>query len=332
MKNAFILFFLTILSFQQLNAQKSVTKLWYIADAKIACTYNNTITSCLKIRSHSDSSWKDFPYEIEGFIFEPGVETRIELIETEILYPEDNGPKYTYKLVKVLETKITVLKDKRLLGGNKWKIINIESNRTILPSKRANAYLVFEIDSNRISGFGGCNQFGGNTLIEDGDLTFGLINSTMLSCLNDEVERQVKEALVGKAAYYVRNNMLFIVCENHTILHLRPEKKLDSILAVINSPAKASDGNIYTFLKNGECFVKLDFLPEANKKPLMFKKAVMSVEEKKTMKHKLVNVFPESNIVSLHILKKIDKKTGLNHAVVIFRDGTQKTVLIHHVI
>jgi len=332
MKKIILPILLLFISLSQASAQTSVSKQWYVADAKIACSYNGTVTSCLKIKEHKDSSWRDFPFEIEGFIFEPGVETLIEVTETKILYPEDNGPKNTYKLVKVLESRNTVLTDRRLLSVGRWKIINIEYKRSVLPSKKAGAYLDFNIDSNKLNGFAGCNSFGGNTQIENGSLGFGIFNASMMSCPNDEIERQIKEAMIGRAAFYVRNNILFVVCENQTILHLRCEKKLDSMIAVINAPAVPQDDNNYTFMKDGNCAVRLDYVKQANKQVMMFKKGTMTVEQKKVMKYRLVNMFPENTITELHILKKVDKVSGMNYAVVKFKDGSQMTVLMQHVL
>ncbi len=331
MKNIVILLFVSLSAMVNLAAQTSVTRLWYIGDAKMACNNNNTITSCLKIKVHPDSSWRGFPHEIEGFIFEPGMESYIELLETEIPVPQENGPKYTYKLVKVIESKSTVLKDKRLLANNKWKLINIEKNRTVIPSKRSTAYLVFHIDSNKLQGFGGCNSLGGNVQIVDGEMSFGVMSSTMMSCANDEVEKELKAALVGRAAYYVHNNMLFIVCENLSILHLRPEKKLDSIISVINKPPARSVGNVYSSLKNGDFFVELQHVPEAGAGPFVFRAVSLTAAEKKTIRYKLQSVASDSKVSELHIMIRKKAKTPLNYATVIFRDGTRKEILIENV-
>jgi heat shock protein HslJ len=332
MKNAFIVFFLSLLSHQQLTAQNPNTRILYIGDAKIACNVNNTITSCFKVRSHPDSSWTSFPYEIEGFIFEPGVEAMVEIQEKPIAFPEDNGPKFTYHLIQVLETKNTVLIDKRLLTANKWKLINIEQDRAITPARKAGAFFEFDIDSNRINAFGGCNRLSGHTMIENGDMTFGVFTSTMMSCANDEIERKIKEAMVGKAAYYIHNNMLFVVCENHVILHLRPEKKLDSMMAIVNKKSSVLEGNTYVLMKDGNCIVRLDYVKEVKNKTLTFKKGTLTAVEKKTIKYKLTNLLPNAEVISIYILKKIDRTSGMNYAELIFKDGTRKTILIRNVV
>lgn len=106
------------------DAQLS-SKYWYVGDAKIACQIGDMVTSCLKVRTSPDSAWRDFPWEIEGFLWEPGTETLIELEETPLTTPTTEGQTIKYKLVRVVEVKNTVLKNKALLGASKWKLVNI---------------------------------------------------------------------------------------------------------------------------------------------------------------------------------------------------------------
>lgn len=323
---------LCLLNFQVAFSQDSKVRNIYIADSKVACQYNNTITSCLKIKSHLDSNWKEFPYEIEGFIFEPGVEVYIEMQETKILFPEDNGPKYTYKQLRVIESRATVLDQKILLASNKWKIINLELDRVVTPVKKASAYLTFNIDSNTVSGFAGCNSFMCNTLIENGILQFGIAQNTLMACSNDAIEQRIMEGLKGKAAYYIRNNMLFVVCENRMIIHCRPEKKLDSLIADINKPIVVSRGNTFADMQNGEFVVTLDELPKAANKQMFFKKIVLSATEKKTMKYKLKNVNSDETISQIIILNKPHKMKGYFYAIVIMKDGSKSNVVMRNVL
>ena len=324
----FVLFFTCTWAF----SQGSTTINIYIGDSKVACQYNNTITSCLKIKSHLDSNWREFPYEIEGFIFEPGVEVHIEMGKTPILFPEDNGPKFTYKQIRVIDTRSTVLENKALLAANKWKIINLEMDRVVTPAKKAGAYVLFNTDSNTVSGFAGCNSFFANTLIENGVLQFGVAQNTLLACSNDAIEQRIMEGLKGKAAYYVRNNMLFIVCENRMIMHCRPEKKLDSLIADINKPAVVSRGNTFGDMQNGEYVVTLDDLPKAVNMQMFFKSTVLTAAEKKTIKIKLKNNNADEIVSQIIILSKPHKMKGYYYATVMMKDGTKTNVVMRNVL
>ena len=324
----FALFFTINLAFSQGSAISSI----YIGDSKVACQYNNTITSCLKIKSHLDSNWREFPYEIEGFIFEPGVEVHIEMEQTPILFPEDNGPKYTYKQIRVIDTRSTVLDNKALLAANKWKIINLEMDRVVTPARKTGAYILFNIDSNSVSGFAGCNSFFANTLIENGVLQFGVAQNTLLACSNDAIEQRIMEGIKGKAAYYMRNNMLFIVCENRMILHCRPEKKLDSLIADINKPVVVSRGNTFANMQNGQYVVTLDELPKAANLQMFFKSSVLTATEKKTIKIKLKNSNEDEPVSQIIILSKPHKMKGYFYAIVVMKDGTKTNVVMRNVL
>lgn len=305
---------------------------FYICDDKVACEYNNTITSCLKIKNHPDSNWRSFPYEISGFIFEPGVECYVEVEETTVLQVDESSPKYTYKLLQVIQSKQTVLDNKRLLAANKWKIINFELDRVVTPAKRANGNLYFDLDSNKIYGFGGCNSFGGNVKIEDGIIQFGILTNTLLSCPHDAIEAKLMEGLKGKAAYYIRNNMLFIVCENRMSIHLRPEKRLDSMINEINKPDAVSRGNTFGNMQNGHFVVTLDNEPESALKQMIFTDQSMTDVERGTIKFKLKNLSTEDLIQEIHILKKEHKDKDYYYAVVLFKDGTKREVVIRNVL
>ncbi len=330
MKN--IILGLVFLCSAALNAQESKIRTFYVGDAKIACQFNNTITSCLKIKFHPDSNWKEFPYEINGFIFEPGVETMIEVEETPILFPEDNGPKYTYKMLRVIETKKTVLDNKKLLSGNKWKIINIEMDRVMTPSKKANAWMQFNTDSNTVNGFASCNSFSGNALIEDGVIQFGILNSTVMSCQFDEIEKRIMEGLKGKAAFYIRNNMLFVVCENHLIIHMRPEKRLDSMVKEINKPVQVSRGNTFANMQTGQYVITLDDVPEAAMKQMIFTNVKLTATEQQTIKLKLRNTSADDPVKEIRILAKPHKKAGHYYAVIVFKNGSKRTVVMRNVL
>jgi heat shock protein HslJ len=314
--------------------QTETSKTIIVADAKISCNYQNTIMACLKIKSHPDSIWRDFPYEIEGFIFEPGFETILEISETVIQFPGDSAAIKQYKLVKTISKVNKVLTDKRLLSNNRWKIVNYEKDGTLTPLRRTNAFAIFDIDNNKISGNNSCNTFNGNTIIEDGVISFGILMSTKMACENNQSEALINDALTGKAAYYVRNNILFIICENRGILHLKPEKRLDSMIQVINTPKSPFDGNTMFALKDGKIQVKLDGIPEVKNRMMLFNTAKLTEAEKKPnspVAKVLVNIDSESVISKIQILKTPHKINNSKYIIVFLKDGTKQKMEISEV-
>jgi len=314
--------------------QTETNKTIIVADAKISCTYQNTIMACLKIKSHPDSVWRDFPHQIEGFIFEPGFETTIEISETVIQFPGDSVATTQYKLVKTIDKVNRVLTDKRLLSNNRWKIVNYEKDGTLTPLRRTNAFVIFDIDNNKISGNNSCNTFNGNTIIDDGVVSFGILMSTKMACENNQSEALINDALTGKAAYYVRNNILFIVCENRGILHLKPEKRLDSMMQVINTPKSPFEGNTLFTLKDGKVQIKLDELPQAKNRMMIFNTGKLSELEKKPnspVAKVLINTDSESEISKIQILKTPHKINNSKYIVVFLKDGTKKKMEIKEI-
>lgn len=330
-KNIFI-FLLLVLSANALKSQGGKTRYWYVADAKVACQVNNTITSCLKVRSNPDSMWRDFPWEIEGYLWEPGTETLIELEETPILYPEDNGPKSTYKFIRVIEVKNTVLKNRAILGSNKWKLINIQTGTTQLPMvRKVGAWVIFDLDSNTLQGFGGCNSFGGNAEVKEGEINFGQMMSTLKSCTNDSIERDILDGLKSTAQFYIRNNMLFITCQNNMTYHFRPEKRIDSLVNKLNKPTLYR-GNTFNKLRNGQYGVTLDDVNEAGNRNFIFNVGELSATQKKTIKVRLVNSTPDDIIKELHILSKPHATKGTSYAIVVLKDGAKLEIQIKNVL
>ncbi len=326
-----ILFLFLLLTTAFVGKAQSL-KYWYIADAKIACQYGDMVMSCLKVRTSPDSAWKDFPFEIEGFIWEPGVEALIELEETSLGAPDSNGQTALYKFIRVVETKNTVIKNRELLGASKWKIVNLQQGLTMVPLvRKAGAWVQFNLDSGTFEGFGGCNSFGANAEVKDGQINFGLAESTLKSCSNDSIEKLIFDAMVGEAQYYFRNNILFITFTNNTTLHLRAEKRIDSLVKEFSKPS-IYRGNTYNKLRNGQYGVTLDDVAESKNKNYIFNEVKLTPNEKKTIKVKLVNSMKENEIQEVHILNKIHKVKGNAYAVIVLKDGTKRNIIIKNVL
>lgn len=311
---------------------QSTYKYWYIGDSKMACQIGDMVTSCLRVRTSPDSAWRDFPWEIEGFLWEPGTETLIELEESPMTTPSAEGQTTRYRFIRVVEVKNTVLKNKELLNATRWKLVNIEQDRKLIPMvKRANAWVQFNTDSNTVYGFGGCNSFGGNAEVKEGEIGFGQMLSTLKACPGDSIEKKLLETMVGQSQFYIRNNILFITCQNNSTLHFRPEKRIDSLVNTLNKP-QIYRGNTYNLLRNGQYGVTLDDVPESANKNYLFGVVKTTAAEKKTIKLKLVNSSTENDIQEVHILLKPHKTKGVNHAVIVFKNGTKRNIFIKNVL
>lgn len=324
--------FITLALFiaEGLFAQRTQIREFYIGDAKTACIYNNAITSCLKIKFHADSNWKEFPYNIKGFIHEQGIECRVVVEETALEFPDEDSMMFAYRLIKIVGQRKTVLEDIALLTNNRWRVNILEKDLKVTPARKAGAYIEFNTDSNRISGFAGCNSFTGNILADNGVIQFGEIQNTLISCANDPVEAMIMEGLKGKAAFYVRNNTLFLVCENLLTIHLRPEKRLDSIISLINQPIRQKPGSAFKILKADHFSVVVDYLDGSPVQNMVFGVDKTTAEESKTILYKLHNLNLNDDVQTVYILKKPHELPGMYYATLVMKDGSRKTVVMRN--
>jgi heat shock protein HslJ len=329
--STFLLLFFC-LNFSNTKAQTINIKRFIIADAKTACIFENSIMACYKIKNHPDSSWKDFPYPIEGFLYEQGYETEIDVEETIIDFPGDTIQKRQYKLIRIINKVNKVITDLRVLTNNEWTFINMAKSGNVTPLRKANANIIFNIEEKKVNGFSGCNQFSGNAKFENGVIDFGMLISTKMACDKSSIETIINEGLTGKAAFYVRNNMLYLICENNTSLHLKPKKRLDSILNVINNPEPIYSGNHYALMENKNYQLKLSGFPEFKDMLFEFKTTEINEKDKVSIDLRLSNIDKDNSIAFINILKLPHPEKNTKYADVIFKDGTKKRILITEVL
>lgn len=324
--------FLVIVLHSLANAQEPTIRFFYVGDEKTRFEANNNIQACYKIKVHKDSSWKPFPYEIEGYIWEPGVQSYVEVEEMPILDAAPNQAPFKYRLIRTIENRNMVLRNAIILADNRWKLINLQVFRDVLPAaRRLGAYIEFNLDSNYATGFGGCNTFNVGATYSDGSINFYKLNSTLMTCANDSLEKKVLEVFNGEVHYYFRNNMLFISGSNMVTLHFRPEKRKDSLINELSLP-KMYRGNTFKVMPNLQFTVTLDDEKEAGQKSFLFRGVEMTELEKKTIAYKMVNAELNDVIAEIRILKSATNKNGLYNAILIFRDGTKRNIQIKNAV
>src|SRR5690606_29332922 len=171
-------------------------------------------------RTHPDSLWQPFSYEIKGFEFVEGVQSLIEVKVTENSVPDRWGQTTSYELVRVIEKRNMILNQKELLRNNEWQLLNVQLFTKFVPFViRSKAKFVFNVDSSYVTGFAGCNNFTAKASYDDGSIVFADFLSTAKSCQYDTVETLIKEVLSGASAYYVKNGILYLAGKNGGTLH-----------------------------------------------------------------------------------------------------------------
>lgn len=76
-----------------------VEHIWEIHPKKGICSVGSP-KECFYIRSNADSTWRLFPYEIEGFEFKPGTSYKIRVLETY------NGEEIKFVLDSIVRQKV----------------------------------------------------------------------------------------------------------------------------------------------------------------------------------------------------------------------------------
>lgn len=64
-----------------------------------------------------------------------------------------------------------------------WKLIALGDARPAKHSEQQEAYLLFDGESHRVSGSGGCNHLTGSYELDGDRLTFGPMARTMMACV-----------------------------------------------------------------------------------------------------------------------------------------------------
>lgn len=68
------------------------------------------------------------------------------------------------------------------LDSSRWKLVSIHSENGIMKLSGVNAFIKFNKESGRVSGKGGCNNFGGSFKSNGDSLTMDHIFSTKMYC------------------------------------------------------------------------------------------------------------------------------------------------------
>jgi len=100
-----------------------------------------------------------------------------------------------------------------------WKLLELHGNPIAPVNNSKEAHIIFHIDGNRFSGDAGCNRFMGSYKTkEHNSIAFSSAASTMMMCLDMEIETQFLQLLETADSYSVRNDTLILYRANTTPL------------------------------------------------------------------------------------------------------------------
>ena len=78
-----------------------------------------------------------------------------------------------------------------------WKLVEINGKQVVLDESSKGAFIILKNEDNRVNGSGGCNTFNGTYQLDEAALRirFSQMVSTMMACLNMEVENELMRVL-----------------------------------------------------------------------------------------------------------------------------------------
>ncbi len=170
---------------------------------------------CLQVRESEDTEWSLFYGQIIGFDYEPGYEYELRVTETEKDNPAADASSLEMTLVEVVsQTAVptTPTPDSRPEGsgelhGTSWVLTTFGPNDS-QTDVLAGTELTLNFDGAQINGLAGCNSyFADVTFAEEGTLSVGLVGSTLMACLDEDVMQQESDflAMLAEATNYTRS-------------------------------------------------------------------------------------------------------------------------------
>jgi heat shock protein HslJ len=215
MKSILILAFtIFIVSCASQKLTKSKPQIYWVNSLTVTCTGVGPM-KCLQVQKKETiekGKWQNFYSSIDGFKFETGYIYKLSVKEEKLnpaQVPAD-GSSVKYTLVEVLKKnpdpkfRIHDIWALEALSGTNVEKPN-ENDRMLIPTIEVN------LTEMRIMGNDGCNNFNGAIKnIEEDELIFGTIATTMKMCFNMEIPDKFNDAINKVRKYRIDNLKLFL--------------------------------------------------------------------------------------------------------------------------
>lgn len=136
--------------------------------------------TCFQVKYKNSKNWEFFYSQISGFNYKPGYRYVIDVIRTKRKNVPADASAYTYKLKRVIEKKKMATQKPNnwaFILKHNWKLIQMNG----ITQTNTTAYLNFK-DDKSMSGSGGCNRIFGGFELNNDQITFKNIASTMMAC------------------------------------------------------------------------------------------------------------------------------------------------------
>ena len=198
-------------------ANDATEKTLYVGPERMPCT-GVAPQMCLQVKENISENYSLFYDNIEGFCYSPGYEYVIRVMEESVENPPADASSKKWTLVEVISKTGNVTASG--LEGVNWHLDSYLSQEgetvCVLPNTQVTA--LFE--SSRISGNGGCNNYGGQYVADGTNLTISDVVSTLMFCAENvsDQESNYLANLQSAKSYNVSGNLLRIADFNGTVV------------------------------------------------------------------------------------------------------------------
>lgn len=206
-----------------------------IANRKTICE-DIKMFECIMYREKGEKEWHNLYGKIKGFKYREGYEYEL-LVSKELNLNMGAGMTYTYKLIKTLSKKPTMIisaANREFIQGRKFTLTGYRDisgfEKTIKSNKPVT--LIFNLNENSVGGSDGCNQIGGRVEINNSSMKFVSMMGTKMFCQGVTVDRIVDVSLDKVTKYKLSGNTLklyngkTLLLEYEAIMEdVMPEKK-----------------------------------------------------------------------------------------------------------
>ncbi len=161
-----------------------------------------------------DANWQNFYADIDGFEFQQGYLKKVKVKKEVENHPTADGSSVKYILLQTLEKKA----DSRIRVGGKWRLQTIYASHFDKGIGRPD--IVIDLNRMQIGGSAGCNGYMGQiNRLTAKTITFGNIATTLMACIDKNVERDYLDALSEVDSYRViDDHIVFYDQKNNEIL------------------------------------------------------------------------------------------------------------------
>ncbi|HEV7779681.1 MAG TPA: META domain-containing protein [Chitinophagaceae bacterium] len=106
-------------------------------------------------------------------------------------------------------------------GNQRWVVVEMKGVPVQQSGGRKDAFINFNVNEKRFNGNAGCNQMSGNYTIDNGNIHFGEVLSTKMSCADIEFETAFLSTLGNVDRYEMEGNDLFLKRKKEIVLKLK---------------------------------------------------------------------------------------------------------------